>query len=75
MPRPKFGRSRPTTAATAPAAFGSVHLQVVEREQMAIAADLGYGHGLEDTFQGKAHHIGFGCSKARPRYQFAETQH
>jgi hypothetical protein len=45
-----------------------VHLQVVGREQMAIAADIGYGHGLEDTFQGKAHDISFGCSKARPRY-------
>jgi hypothetical protein len=70
MPRPKFGRSRPTTAAAAPTTFRLVHLQVVGREQMAIAADIGYSHGLEDTFQGKAHHISFGCSKARPRYQF-----
>jgi hypothetical protein len=68
MPRPKFGRSRPTTAATAPAAFGSVHLQVVGREQMAIAADIGYGHALENTFHGEAHDISFGCFKARPRY-------
>jgi hypothetical protein len=66
MPRPKFGRSRPTTAPAAPATFRLVHLQVVGHQQMAIAADLGYGHGLEDTFQGKAHHISFGCSKARP---------
>ena len=35
---------------------------------MAIAADVGYGHGLGHTIQGKAHHISFGCSKARPRY-------
>jgi len=37
---------------------------------MAIAADTGYGHGLKDTFQGKAHDISFGCSKAGPRYHF-----
>jgi len=35
---------------------------------MAVAADFRYRHGLEDTFQGKAHHLSFGCSKARPRY-------
>jgi hypothetical protein len=50
MPRPKVGRSRPTTAAAAPAAFHPVHLQVLGREQMAIAADVGYSHGFEDTF-------------------------
>jgi len=27
MPRPKFGRSRPTTAAAAPATFRMAHLQ------------------------------------------------
>jgi hypothetical protein len=70
MPRPKLGGSRPTTAAASPATFRLVHLQVVGREQMAIAADIGYGHGLEDTFEGKAHHLSFGCSKARPRYTF-----
>jgi hypothetical protein len=47
-PRTKFGRSRPTTVAAAPAAIRLVHLEVVRREQMAIAADIGYGHGLED---------------------------
>jgi hypothetical protein len=71
MARPKLGSSHPATAAAAPATFSLVHLQVVGREQMAIAADIGYGRrGLEDTFKGKAHHISFGCSKARPRYQF-----
>jgi hypothetical protein len=70
VPRPKFGRSRPTAAAAAPATFRFVRLQVVGREQMTIAADIGYGHGLEDTpSQGKAHHFSFGCFKARPRYQ------
>jgi hypothetical protein len=49
MPRPKLSRSRPTTVAAAPATFRLVHLQVVGREQMAIAADTGYGHGPEDT--------------------------
>ena len=68
MPRPKFGGSHPTTSAAAPATSRSVHLHVVGREQMAVAADFGYRHGLEDTFQGKAHHLSFGCSKARPRY-------
>jgi hypothetical protein len=68
MPRPKFGRSHPTTAAAAPATSCTVHLQVVGREQMAIAADTGYGHGLENTFRRKAHDMSFGCSKARPRY-------
>jgi hypothetical protein len=68
MPCPKFGRSSPTTEAAAPATFCLVHLQVVGREQMAIAADIGYGHGLEDTFQGKAHYMSFGCFKACPRY-------
>jgi hypothetical protein len=38
MLRPKFRRSR-TTAAAAPAAFRLVHLKIVGREQMAIAAD------------------------------------
>jgi hypothetical protein len=47
-----------------------VHFQVIGREQMAVAADIGYGHGLEDAFQGKTDHISFGCFKARPRYQF-----
>ena len=70
MPRPKFSRSRPATVEAPPATFRLVHLQVVWREQMAIAADIGYGHRLEDAFQGKAHHVSFGCSKARPRYQF-----
>ena len=68
VPRPKFGRSHPTTAAAAPATSRSVHLQVVGREQMAMTADIGYGNGLEDTFHGKAHHLTFGRSKARPRY-------
>jgi len=68
MPRPKFGRPRPTTAAAAPATYRMVHLQSVGREQMAIATDPGYGHRLEDTFQGKRHHKSFGFSKARPRY-------
>jgi len=75
MTRAKFGRSRPTTAAAAPATGRLVHLQIVEREQMAVAAEIWYGHGLEDAFRGKAHHIGFGCFKARPRYHFAEKQH
>lgn len=70
MPRSKLGRSRPTTAPATPATFRMVHLQVIGREQMAIAANIGYGHGLEEAFQGKAHHISFGCSKARPRYHF-----
>jgi hypothetical protein len=49
MPRPKFGRSCATTPAAA--TIRLVHLKVVHREQMAIAADLGYGHRLEDAFQ------------------------
>jgi len=40
---------------------------------MAITAEIGYGHGLEDTLQGKADHISFGCSKARPRYHFSKN--
>ena len=63
---PKFGRLHPTTAAAAPATFR--FLQIAGRERMAITADIGYGHGLGDTFQGKAHHLSFGCFKARPRY-------
>jgi hypothetical protein len=70
MSRPKLRRPRSTTAAAAPATFRMVHLQVVGREQMTVAADFGYGHGLEDAFQGKAHHISFGCFKAGPRYHF-----
>jgi hypothetical protein len=68
MPRPKPGRSRPTTAPAAPAELGMVHLQVVGGEQMALAADIGYGHRGEQTLRGKAHHLSFGCFKARPRY-------
>ena len=71
MPRPKFGRSRPTTTAAAPATFHMVHLQVVRRKQMAIATDVGYGHGLKDTGRRKAYDMSFGCIKARPRYQFS----
>jgi len=71
MPRPEFGRSRLTTIAAAPATFGLVHLQVVGCEQIPIAADAGYCHGLADPFQGEAHHIRFGCSKARPPLPFA----
>jgi hypothetical protein len=73
IPRPKFGRSRPTTLAAAPATFRLVRSQVVGREQMTIAADTGNGHGLEDAFPGEAHHISFGCSKARPRYHFSKN--
>ena len=50
MPRSEFGRSRPTAAAAAPATFCLVHVQIVRREQMTIAADIGYGQGPEDTF-------------------------
>lgn len=50
-----------------------VHLQVVGREQMAVAADTGYGDGLQGTLQGKAQ-ISFGCPKARPRYQFLSSR-
>src|SRR5579863_4455343 len=71
MPRPKFGRSRPTAAAASPATFRLVDLQVIRREQMAIATDMRYGHGLEHTFQGKPDHVSFGCSKARPRYHYS----
>jgi hypothetical protein len=70
VPPTKFGRALPATAATAPAALSLVYLQVVGREQMAIAAKVGNGHGLADTSHGKAHHMSFGCLKARPRYQF-----
>jgi hypothetical protein len=71
VPRSKPGRSRPTTAAAAPATFRMAHFQVVGREQMAIAADTGYGHGLENTFRRKAHDMSFGCSKARPPLSLA----
>ena len=70
MASPKLGRSRPTTATATPATSRLVHLQVVGRKQMAVAADSGYGHGLEDTFRRKARHMSFGCFKARPRYHF-----
>jgi hypothetical protein len=40
---------------------------------MAIAADAGYGHRLENTFRRKAHEMSFGCFKARPRYHFLEN--
>jgi hypothetical protein len=73
MPSPKFGRSRPTTAAAAPATFRMVHLKVVGRQQMAIAADTGYHHGLGDTFRREGHDMTFACSKARPRYQFCTS--
>ena len=70
MPYPKFGRPRVATPAAAPATFPSVHLQILGREQMAIAADIGYAHGLEGSFQRKGHYINFGCFKACPRYHF-----
>jgi len=70
MPRSKLGRSRSTTEAAAPATCRLVYPQIFGREQMAIAADGRYGHGLEDTFRREGHDMSFGCSKARPRYQF-----
>ena len=73
MPRPKLGRSRPPTAAAAPATSRLVHLQVIRHEQMAIAADIGYGHGLEGRFRRKGHDMSFGCFKSRPRYQCCIT--
>ena len=69
MQRPKFGRSLPATAAATPAALPLVYLQVVGREQMAIAANIGSGHRLADAIHGKAHHMTFGYFKARPRYR------
>jgi hypothetical protein len=51
MPRPKRGRSRPTTTAATPATFFMSHLQVFGHEQVAIATDVGYGHWFKDTFQ------------------------
>jgi hypothetical protein len=74
MPSPKFGCSRPTTAAAAPAAFRVIDLQVVGSKQMAVAAHIGYGHGLEDTLLGRANHISFGCFKARPRYHATKNR-
>lgn len=74
MPHPKRGCSRGTTAVAAPATFCLVHLQVIGREQMAIAADTVYGYGFGDTFQRKAHHISFGCSKACPRYHLQRVR-
>jgi hypothetical protein len=68
LPRPKPGRSPPPTTAAAPATFRLVHLQVVGRKQMAIAADSGYGHRLDDAPRRKAHNISFGCFKSGPRY-------
>jgi len=69
LPRPKFGRSLSATAAAAPAVLPLIHLQVVGREQVTIAANIGYGQGHADAFQAKAHHMSFGCFKSCPRYQ------
>jgi hypothetical protein len=66
MPRAKLGRSRPTTAGAAPATSRIVRLEVVGCEQMAVAADTRYGHGLKNPLRRKAHALSFGCSKARP---------
>jgi hypothetical protein len=65
----KFGRSLLCAAAAAPAAFDFAHPQVVGRKQMAIAANSGDVGALIHAIHRKAHHLGFGCSKARPRYQ------
>ncbi len=65
----KFCRSLPATAAAAPAAFDFVYPQVVRRKQMALAASGRYGRALAYAISGKAHDPGFGCFKARPRYQ------
>jgi hypothetical protein len=67
---PKFDRSLPAASAAAPAAFDFVYPQVVGRKQMAIAASVGHRGALTNAIMGKAHHLCFGCSKARPRYQF-----
>ncbi len=66
---PKFDRSLPATTAATPATFDFIYPQVVRRQHMAIAASGGYGRALAYAIPGKAHHLGFGCFKARPRYQ------
>ena len=75
MPRPKRGCALPATtaaaAAAAPAAFDFVYPQVVRREQMALAANVGHGGALTNAIAGKAHHLSFGCFKARPRYHMS----
>ena len=40
---------------------------------MAIAASGRYGRALAYAIPGKAHHLGFGCFKARPRYQAIQS--
>ena len=68
MSHPELGRSLCSTLAAAPAASFLIYLQVVWLGQMAIAANIGYVHGLADAFHGKAHR-GFSCFKAGPHYQ------
>ena len=74
LPPPKCGRALTTTPAAAPAAVALICMQVLWRQRMAIAASIWYGERtgfdrLVDATRGEADHFGFGCFKARPRYQ------
>lgn len=66
MSRPKFGRSSSATEPAAPATFAWVHPQVVRREQMAIAANIGYGHGLGDPVLGRSKRHEFWLLQSTP---------
>jgi hypothetical protein len=71
LPRSKLGRSFVATTAAAPPAFSSVYRHVLGCERMTVAANIGNGQRLANPFHGKSHHLGVGCSKARPRYHMS----
>ena len=64
MSHPELGRSLCSILAAAPAASFLIYLQVLRLEQMAIAANIVYVHGLADAYHVKAHRLGFSCFKA-----------
>ena len=72
LPPPKRGRALTATSPAAPAAFALIYLHVLWRKGMAIAAG-GWRHARVErsvcAHAGEADHFGFGCFKARPRYQ------
>jgi hypothetical protein len=70
LPSPKCGCSLAATLPASPATLPVVGVQVLRRKRMAFGA--GVWHRVDVMPQGvarEADHLGFGCFKARPRYQ------
>jgi hypothetical protein len=74
LPNPKRGCTLTTTLPAAPSVLSLIYPHVLWGKQMAIAAGPWYCAGVgcnppASGAVGETDHFGFGCFKARPRYQ------